>query len=76
MTNSNILIAFALTLFAGLSTGIGSLIAFFARRTQTKFLSVTLGFSAGVMRFNNSALLWGDVPVHGLQPPLSLEELL
>jgi ZIP family zinc transporter len=51
MTNSNVLIAFALTLFAGLSTGIGSLIAFFTQRTQTKFLSVTLGFSAGVMLY-------------------------
>jgi zinc transporter, ZIP family len=44
-----ILIAFGLTLFAGLSTGIGSAIAFFAKRTSTKFLSIALGFSAGVM---------------------------
>ncbi len=44
-----VLIAFGLTLFAGLSTGIGSAIAFFAKRTNTKFLSVALGFSAGVM---------------------------
>jgi ZIP family zinc transporter len=44
-----IIIAFGLTLFAGLSTGIGSAIAFFAKRTNTKFLSVSLGFSAGVM---------------------------
>jgi zinc transporter, ZIP family len=41
--------AFLLTLFAGLSTGIGSAIAFFAKRTNTKFLSISLGFSAGVM---------------------------
>ena len=41
--------AFGLTLFAGLSTGIGSAIAFFAKRTNTKFLSLSLGFSAGVM---------------------------
>jgi zinc transporter, ZIP family len=46
---SAILFAFGLTLFAGLSTGIGSAIAFFARQTNTKFLSVSLGFSAGVM---------------------------
>jgi ZIP family zinc transporter len=46
---NTILFAFGLTLFAGLSTGIGSAIAFFARRTNTKFLSVSLGFSAGVM---------------------------
>jgi len=45
----NILIAFGLTLFAGLSTGIGSLLAFFTKKTNTKFLSVSLGFSAGVM---------------------------
>jgi zinc transporter, ZIP family len=46
---SNILFALGLTLFAGLSTGIGSAIAFFAKRTNTKFLSTALGFSAGVM---------------------------
>lgn len=44
-----VLFAFGLTLFAGLSTGIGSAIAFFARSTNTKFLSLSLGFSAGVM---------------------------
>ncbi len=44
-----VLIAFSFTLFAGLSTGIGSVIAFFAKRTNTRFLSVSLGFSAGVM---------------------------
>ncbi|MFP4556558.1 MAG: zinc transporter ZupT [Bacteroidales bacterium] len=46
---NTVLLAFGLTLFAGLSTGIGSAIAFFAKRTNTKFLSVALGFSAGVM---------------------------
>ena len=45
----DILIAFSLTLFAGLSTGIGSAIAFFAKKTNTRFLSISLGFSAGVM---------------------------
>jgi zinc transporter, ZIP family len=44
-----VLIAFGLTLFAGLSTGIGSAIAFFSRTTNTRFLAVALGFSAGVM---------------------------
>ena len=44
-----ILFAFGLTLFAGLATGIGSAIAFFAKQTNTKFLSISLGFSAGVM---------------------------
>lgn len=45
----NILFAFGLTLFAGLSTGIGSALAFFTKKTNTKFLSISLGFSAGVM---------------------------
>ena len=44
-----IFFAFGLTLFAGLSTGVGSAIAFFAKKTNTGFLSVSLGFSAGVM---------------------------
>ncbi len=47
--DSTLIIAFALTLFAGLSTGIGGAMAFFAKHTNTKFLSVALGFSAGVM---------------------------
>jgi len=47
--NDNILFAFALTLFAGLSTGIGSALAFYTKKTNKKFLSAALGFSAGVM---------------------------
>ncbi|MCU0331102.1 MAG: zinc transporter ZupT [Candidatus Kapabacteria bacterium] len=41
--------AFGLTLLAGLATGVGSAMAFFARKTSTKFLAISLGFSAGVM---------------------------
>ena len=44
-----LLFAFGLTLFAGLSTGIGSALAFYAKQTNKKFLSGALGFSAGVM---------------------------
>ncbi len=47
--DERLLIAFALTTFAGLSTGIGSCIALFTKKTNKKFLSVALGFSAGVM---------------------------
>lgn len=47
--DKNTLIAFLFTLIAGLSTGIGSCIAFLAKNTNKKFLSVSLGFSAGVM---------------------------
>ena len=49
MDTQTVLFAFGLTVFAGLSTGIGSAIAFFARQTNTRFLSLALGFSAGVM---------------------------
>jgi ZIP family zinc transporter len=44
-----VLFAFGLTLLAGLATGVGSALAFFAKQTNTRFLSVALGFSAGVM---------------------------
>lgn len=46
---TNVWIALGLTIFAGAATGIGSGIAFFARRTNYRFLSVSTGFSAGVM---------------------------
>ena len=49
MLPSTVLFAFGLTLFAGLSTGVGSALAFFTKRTDTRFLSGALGFSAGVM---------------------------
>ncbi|HNX82860.1 MAG: zinc transporter ZupT [Bacteroidales bacterium] len=51
MDSSRLLFAFGITLFAGLATGIGGLIAFFAKRTKTTFLAFSLGFSAGVMIF-------------------------
>lgn len=41
--------AFLLTVFAGLSTGIGALLAFFSKGKSHTFLSIGLGFSAGVM---------------------------
>src|SRR5690554_8213645 len=49
MDNQTILIAFLLTLFAGLSTDIGGLIALVEERTNTNFLSFALGRAAGVM---------------------------
>ncbi len=49
MFENPIIFAFSLTLLAGLSTGIGSAIAFFAKTTNTRFLAFSLGFSAGVM---------------------------
>ncbi|MDR2626848.1 MAG: zinc transporter ZupT [Dysgonamonadaceae bacterium] len=49
MESTRLFTAFILTLAAGLSTGIGSLIAFVAGRTNRKFLCFSLGLSAGVM---------------------------
>ena len=46
---TTLLIAFGLTLFAGLSTGIGSLMSFFSKEFSPKILAASLGFSAGVM---------------------------
>lgn len=51
METSTFFLAFGLTMFAGLSTGIGSLLAFFTKRTNKTFLSIALGFSAGVMLY-------------------------
>ena len=49
IATDNILMGMLLTLLAGLSTGIGSTIAFLYKRANTKFLSGALGLSAGVM---------------------------
>jgi len=48
---NNVWFALGLTLFAGMATGIGSMIAFMAKRTNYRFLSVATGFSAGVMLY-------------------------
>ena len=50
-TDEAVLFAFGLTLLAGLATGLGSALAFFTRQTNTRFLSLALGFSAGVMLY-------------------------
>lgn len=41
--------AFGITLVAGLATGVGSALAYFAHRTNLSFLAISLGFSGGVM---------------------------
>ncbi len=47
--NYNVIAAIGLSIFAGLSTGIGGLILLLFKKINTKILSVALGFSAGVM---------------------------
>ena len=44
-------LAFFLTILAGLSTGIGSAIAYFIKKPKMVYLSFSLGFSAGVMMY-------------------------
>ncbi len=48
---NNVILAFALTAFAGLSTGVGSIMVLFTKQTNRKFLSFSLGLSAGVMLY-------------------------
>jgi ZIP family zinc transporter len=60
MDTKTVMIAFALTLMAGLSTGIGSALAFFAKKTNPRFLAVSLGFSAGVMIYVSFVELFAE----------------
>ncbi|MBS7298232.1 MAG: zinc transporter ZupT [Eubacteriales bacterium] len=56
---NNVLFSLLLTVFAGLSTGVGSVIALFAKRKNTKFLACSLGFSAGVMIYVSMIEIFG-----------------
>jgi ZIP family zinc transporter len=49
MDNQDILFALGVTMLAGLSTGIGSLVGFVSKKFNPKFLAGALGISAGVM---------------------------
>jgi len=51
MEYHNLLIAFVLTLIAGVSTGFGGALAFFTKQTNRSFLSFSLGLAAGVLLF-------------------------
>jgi ZIP family zinc transporter len=51
LTSGRVGFAFSLTLLAGLATGLGSALAFFARRTNLRLLAQSLAFSAGVMLY-------------------------
>ena len=46
---NNVLFALLLTLAAGMATGAGSVLSLFTKKTNTRFLASSLGFSAGVM---------------------------
>lgn len=47
----NLLLPFTLTLIAGLSTGIGTIIAVTKKKISNTFFATSLGFSAGIMVF-------------------------
>lgn len=51
--------ALSLTLLAGLSTGIGSVLAFLSKSFNPKFLAGALGFSAGVMIYVSMIEIFG-----------------
>jgi ZIP family zinc transporter len=68
----NVGTALILTTLAGLSTGIGSAIAYFIKKPKMQYLSFSLGFSAGVMIYisfmelipsaiRNVGELWGVI---------------
>ena len=61
--NGDVALTFLLTALAGLSTGIGSAIAFLARHTNKKLLCLSLGFSAGVMIYVSMIELLGTARV-------------
>jgi len=51
MITENLALAFILTTIAGLSTGIGSAIAYFIKKPKMKYLCFSLGLSAGIMLY-------------------------
>jgi ZIP family zinc transporter len=69
----NVLLAFSLTLLAGLATGIGGGLAFVAKRTNKRLLCISLGFSAGVMIYVSFVEILGKakdclISIHGEVP--------
>jgi ZIP family zinc transporter len=68
--DSNVVLALMLTTIAGLSTGIGSVIAYFIKKPKMSYLCFSLGLSGGVMlyvsfvelipdAFENIGEIWG-----------------
>ena len=60
LSTNHILTVFLLTTLAGLATGIGGFIAFFMKKTDTKALTFSLGFSGGVMVYISLVELLGE----------------
>ena len=64
MGDNSVLFALGLSLFAGLSTGLGGLFVLLFRRTNPKYLSVALGFSAGVMIYVSFVEIYPEARSH------------
>ena len=62
--NHQLLNAFLLSCVAGLATGIGSCIAFFFNHSNKKALSLSLGFSGGVMTYISFVELFSDARLY------------
>ncbi len=72
MATGNILFALGLTIFAGLATGIGSIMSLLSKKFNPNFLAGSLGFSAGVMIYVSLVEIFVKakdslVAVHGLK---------
>lgn len=72
MNTENILFALGLTVFAGLATGIGSIMSLMSKKFNPNFLAGSLGFSAGVMIYVSLVEIFVKakdslVAVHGLK---------
>ncbi len=61
---SDVQLAFLLTILAGLSTGIGSLIAFLVKEKSTKFLTFSMGFAGGVMLYVSFIEIFPEATEH------------
>ncbi len=57
---TNVIFAFSLTLLSALATVIGSFIGISTKRTNTKFLSMALGFSGGIMLYLSFVEILGE----------------
>lgn len=64
METNNWILALTLSLFAGLSTGFGGLLVLLLKTTNKKFLSVALGFSAGIMIYISFMAILPDARSH------------
>ncbi len=69
----NMILSICLATLAGLSTGIGGLISVLFKRTNTKVISIMLGFSAGIMIYISFIELYQESQTNlcGIHGPVS-----